>query len=180
MNILPLLFSLIVFVILLLGLVGIFTTRVPFVSVPEEVLPEILKALKIQKKSIVYDLGCGDGRVLLKAWETEPEATFVGLEKNLIPFALARVRKIFLKKKNSIRIVCADFFKQNLSEATHIFTYLYPEVMNDLLPKLEKELAPGTRLVSCDYQFSYKKPVEIIDLNRPVKSLGRTLFIYEF
>jgi hypothetical protein len=76
-------------------------------------------------------------------------------------------------------ILRGDFMKQNLSAADRVFTYLYPGLMDELLPKLEKELHPGTRLVSCDFPFSKKKAKEVIDLERP-KLTGQKLYIYEF
>ena len=95
---------------------------------------------------------------------------------------LARIQTWWYSKKikSKIEIRRQDFFTANLSEATHLFTYLYPHVMDDLLPKLDKELKPGTRLVSISYKFTTRQPNVTIDLKRNPYKLARTLYIYEF
>lgn len=171
-----LLFFVFVFVLFCWSLV---TTRAPFIPVPNEVLPDIIKALELKDNSVVYDLGCGDARVLQSCFTFQPKARCVGIEKDLIPYWIAK-RRLRQKQNTAIKIIRQNFFKHNLSEATHIFLYLFPELMNDLLPKLKAELKPGTRLVSCSFSFKDKEPVGRIDLNRSKGMLARELYIYEF
>ncbi|SRR3989339_471745 len=175
-----------IFLILLLLLVTVImallfwstlTTKAPFIPVPREILPAIVQALEIKEGNMVYDLGCGDGRVLEACWNQQSQTRYVGLEKDLIPFWLAKWR---LRHSKGIKIIRQNFFKHNLSDATHIFLYLFPKMMDQLLPKFEKELRSGTRVVSCSFRFSRKEPTERIDLHRPEGLLGRELFIYEF
>ena len=157
----------------------IITRRAPFVPIPKAVLGEIVKALELRPNSVLFDLGCGDGRVLLAAQAGQPKAKFVGIDVSWLPITLARWR-IRLGKARNIKLTHGSFFKQDLTPATHVFTYLFPEIMNQLLPKLKQELHPGTRLVSCDFQFNELTPQRIINLNRPHKALGQRLFVYEF
>ncbi len=152
------------------------TIKVPFISIPKEILPAIEKALALNEKSVVYDLGCGDGRVLAFLSRKNPNAAYIGIEKNLFAYFLAK-RKI---KSRNPKIILGDFFAHDLSQASHIFLYLYPLLLNQLLPKFQKELKPGTIVVSCDYQFQNKPADQIINLNRPAHSLGRTLYLYKF
>lgn len=177
-------FSILVLLAILLVIffyvLGTITTRAPFVPLPKEVLSAVWRAMKIKKGSIVYDLGCGDGRVLIAGYEIEPEARFIGFDKNFLALFLAWFRLKKNGRGDRIKIFQGNFFRKDLSAATHIFTYLFPEVMDDLLPKLEKELGNGTRLVSCDFCFTKKKPIEIIDLLRSKNALGKKLFVYEF
>lgn len=163
-----------------LWLWSLIVTRAPFVPIPKEIIPRIIEALKIGDDSVVYDLGCGDGRVLVGGYQVNPRARYVGIDKTLIPIAAAGVN-LWLKKLNGkIKIYKKNFFKSDLSDATHIFTYLFPEIMQDLLSKLERELRPGARLVSCDFKFQNKKPARVINLGRAPHQLGHNLYVYEF
>jgi len=177
---------LIIFLILLLFLTVVIMvllfwssliTRAPFVPAPREILPAIVQALGLKEESVVYDLGCGDGRVLEACWNQQPQARYAGLEKDWLPFWLAKWR---LRHNKDIKIIQQNFFKHDLSGATHIFLYLFPEVMDQLLPKFEKELQSGARVVSCSFRFSHRDPTERIDLHRPEGLLGRELYIYDF
>ena len=84
------------------------------------------------------------------------------------------------KKETSISVLDKNFHTHDLSNATHVFTYLYPQVMDGLLTKLERELAPGTRLVSATFPFTLKRPTAEIKLKRGKYQLVHTLYIYEF
>ena len=159
---------------------GIFTARAPFVPIPKEVLPEIVRALKIKAGDVIYDLGCGDGRVLAACYQSEPRANYTGIEKNFLAWTLAKKRFWFLGNPPNIKIFRKNFFQADLSAATRVFTYLFPKPMNELLPKFQKELRPGTRVVSCDFIFKEKESVEIIDLHRSKNQLARRLYVYEF
>lgn len=145
----------------------------PFVPAPRSALPAIFDALKLADSSVLYDLGCGDGVVLNFCAKRIPGAKYMGLERDFFPILLARI-----KYGKKVQILRKDFFTYSLSDATHIFLYLFPEVLNALLPKFERELHPGTRVVSLDFQFSHRTPTEIIKLKE--SGLGKTLFVYEF
>lgn len=162
--------------------IGNFKNRVPFVTSSNAVLKDIAKALEVKDDSVVYDLGCGDGRVLLYLTRSNPKARYIGIENNIFPLLLARFESFLNKKKGGakVEIINNNFFKQDLSNATHIFTYLYPNIMDELLPKFEKEFKPGTRLVSLSFKFASKNPVSEIDLKRSKYKLGRKLYVYQF
>jgi tRNA A58 N-methylase Trm61 len=160
-------------------------SKVPFISIPYPVLPYIFKALNIKKDSIVFDLGCGDGRMLFYSANLEPEAEYIGIENGPLPLFFSRVNmwqnRVKHKTKNKIKIINDDFFKQDLSKATHIFLYLYPNIMDDLLPKFDKELKSGTKVVSVSFQFTLKRPMAEIDLKRSgFLKIAQKLYIYEF
>jgi SAM-dependent methyltransferase len=153
-------------------------TRTPFVPVPKKLLREIIKALKIKESSVVYDLGCGDGRVLAACYKMHPQAQYVGIERDFIAIFVVWLRRKIFSKADAISIFQGDFFKYDLSAATHIFIYLYPQIMDNLSSKLEKELLSGARVVSCDFSLPRKEPAEVIDLHRSRFYRGRKLFIY--
>lgn len=153
-------------------------TRAPFIPSPAVIAPEIIDALELDENSVLYDLGCGEGHVLLAGKLKQPKAKFVGIERSWVPYLAAKYKA--REDGRNLEFIRSNFFKCDLSPANRVFVYLFPGLMNDLLPKLQKELKPGTRLVSCDFEFKDKQPVKIIDLNRPKNSLGRRLLIYQF
>lgn len=159
-----------------------YRSKVPFIPVPNSILKDIRKALDVKENSVVYDLGCGEGRVLFYISRLIPKAQYIGIENSIFPLILARTRAWWHRKttKTQIQILNQDFFNHDLSNATHIFTYLYPDVMDDLLPKLEKELKGGTKLVSVTFKFTIKQPVAEIDLGRGKYQLARKMYVYEF
>jgi SAM-dependent methyltransferase len=173
---------LIIIVLFILWAIGNFKNKAPFVTSSSAILKDIGKALDIKDDSIVYDLGCGDGRVLFYLSKFNNKAKYVGIENGIFPFLLSKVGNYYNKRKtnNDVEILRRNFFKQDLSNATHIFTYLYPNVMDDLLLKFDKELKPGTKLVSLSFKFTNKRPVEEIDLNRSKYKLGRKIYVYQF
>lgn len=157
---------------------SLILTRAPFIPVPTDVLPGIVKAMDVQSGEVVYDLGCGEGKVLLACRAAQHDAKYIGIERSWLPYLMAKFKA--RHATNNVELIRSSFFKVDLSKADKVFVYLFPALMNDLLPKLQKELKPGTKVISCDFTFSDKQPKEIIDLKRPPKTLGQKLIIYEF
>ncbi|TSC90985.1 MAG: putative methyltransferase [Parcubacteria group bacterium Licking1014_17] len=154
--------------------------EVPFISVSRKIVGCVVQAMNIKDNDMVYELGCGDCRVLAAAYNQNPMAKYIGIEKNTIPFLLSKWRLRKILKPDSVDLLKKDMFDCNLSEATIVYAYLYPHIMDKLLPKLKQELKPGAKLVSCDFIFKEKEFNEIIDLKRPGKSLGKKLYVYRF
>ncbi|MFH1200859.1 MAG: methyltransferase domain-containing protein [bacterium] len=173
---------LILLLVILLSILFLLTplfSKIPFVPVRKKVLNDIISALELSDKSVLYDLGCGDGRILFRAHKLNPKVRCVGIEIAPFPFFWAKARKFFNYSEN-VSIIHGDMFKTDISSATHIFLYLFPKIVDSLLPKFEKELRPGVRVVSCDFQFSNKKPIKTLNLKSNLHQINRRLFIYEF
>jgi SAM-dependent methyltransferase len=172
----------ITFLLFILWTIGIFINRVPFITTSSSILKDIKEALDINDDSVIYDLGCGDGRILFYLSSFNKKAKYIGIENSLFPILLAWVGNLLNKRKNGVevKIINSNFFNEDLSQATHIFTYLYPNVMDELLPKLKKELKPGVKLISLSFKFSFKSPTKEIDLKRKKYKLGRKMYIYQF
>ncbi len=100
-------------------------TKAPFVPIPRKVLGKISEALEISPGNAVYDLGCGDGRVLIACHKKEPKARYIGIDRALAAVSVANLRVLPLYSENML-ILRGDFMKQNLSDGNRIFTYLYP------------------------------------------------------
>lgn len=152
---------------------------IPFVPVRKKILNEIISALELNEQSILYDLGCGDGRILFAATEINPHISCVGIEIAPFPFLLAKVKKVFSFSRN-VRILYGNFFKTNLSSASHVFLYLFPEALEKLLPKLETELKSGSRVISCDFKFSKREPNKIIEIKSTKWQKNKKLYVYVF
>ena len=169
----------IMFLIFAIYSFGFFTTfsSAPFIRIPKNVLPNIIELLDIKNNSVVYDLGCGDGMVLLECYKINPKAQYIGVEKSLIPYILARIKTRGIDK---IKILHGNLFKKDISQATRLFLYLLPRTMDDLLPKLEKELTPGTKLISYNFSFSRKQPEEIIKFLNPKQKRIGLLYLFRF
>ncbi|MFA6406983.1 MAG: SAM-dependent methyltransferase [Patescibacteria group bacterium] len=153
-------------------------TRAPFIPSPAEIAPQILSALELDENSVLYDLGCGEGHILRAGSAIQPKAKFVGIERSWLPYFMA-IHKSRVGHPN-LKFIRSSFFKCDLADANRVFIYLFPGLMNDLLPKLQRELKPGTRVVSCDFEFKGKQPIKVIDLGRPKNVLGRRLLVYQF
>ncbi len=125
----------------------------PYVPTPERVVQRMLEIAEVSKDDIVYDIGSGDGRILITAAQ-EFKAKAVGIELNevLVKDTRDRVKELGLEDK--IEVVQADATEADLSGATVVTVYLLTASNEQLRPKLERELAPGARVVSHDFQFS--------------------------
>jgi precorrin-6B methylase 2 len=177
------LFFVVILFIMFFWMGSAMMAKVPFISVPNSILPDIEKALEIKKDSIVCDLGCGDARVLFYLAKNNPDSKFIGIENSSFPYAIAKLNLWLGRKKGNaknVQILKQDFFNYDLKEVTHIFVYLYPNVMDDMLGKLDRELKGGSRLVSASFKFTQKKPLFELDLERKKMQLARNLIVYEF
>ncbi len=153
-------------------------SKSPFVSVPEKYLPEIVKALDLKENDVLYDLGSGDGRVLFAAYKTQPEARYVGIDKNIAPIVTSWFKKI-MRGNPPIEFKRADLFKTDFSDATVVFTYLFEGPMVELFPIMQKQLKPGTRVVSCNFKLPIPDKRQVVLGGLEDKS-ARKLYLYEF
>ena len=138
---------------------------VPYVSTPEAVVDEMLEIAKVGAKDIVYDLGSGDGRIVIAAAKRFG-ARGVGIEidPDLIRESNENARQAGIA--HLVRFVEGDFFIADLREATVVTLYLLPEVNRQLLPKLLAELRPGTRIVSYKYDLGDWAPEKTVRVSR--------------
>jgi ribosomal protein L11 methylase PrmA len=135
-----------------------------YVPTPEAVVEAMLQVANVTKNDIVYDLGCGDGRIPVTA-ARKFGARGVGID--IDPQRIKEANENVAKNNvgNLVRIVHADLFEQNLSEATVVTLYLLPSLNVKLMPKLMKELKPGTRIVSHAFDMGDWKPEKELDVD---------------
>src|SRR3989344_7214197 len=170
--------------LLILGLLTLIASvgaRPPFVPVPAEILPDIVRALEIRPGLVVCDLGCGDARVLAACSRAEPRASYVGVEKGIYPWLAAVMQSWKFGRTGNISVRRQNFFETDLAGFDRLFLYLYPDVNARLLPKLKKELGPGSLVVTCDFDFPGLRADSIIDLpGRSLERRGKRLLVYRF
>ncbi len=112
----------------------------------------ICKIANINSKDVVYDLGCGDGEVLLQTAKLGVRG--VGIEIDPLRAFIANLRVVKNNFQNKIIIKRKNFFDEDLSKATVVIVYLIPKTLEKLLPKFKRELKKGTRIVSFRYQMN--------------------------
>ena len=130
---------------------------VPFVTTPHDVVAAMLDLAEVSEADTVYDLGSGDGRVLLAAAERGARAVGIEIDPNLVAQSREAVRAAGQAGRVTIRR--GDIFKQNLAPATVVTMYLKPLVNVQLRPQLDR-LRPGTRIVSHMFSMPGARPAK--------------------
>ena len=134
-----------------------------YVPTPEAVVEAMLQVANVTKSDVVYDLGCGDGRIPVTAARKYGARGFCfDIDPERIKDANENVAKNNVG--NLVKVVQADLFEQDLSGATVITLYLLPSLNVKLMPKLMKECKPGTRIVSHAFDMGDWKPEKELDV----------------
>jgi len=120
---------------------------VVFVPTPPEVVDAMLKTANVSSKDLVYDLGCGDGRVVIAAAK-QFGARGVGVDIDPVRIKEARANAQAAGVADRVKFVEGDLFETDLRPATVVTLYLLESLNLKLQPKLVTELRPGTRIVS--------------------------------
>ncbi len=129
----------------------------------------ICKLAKINDKDVVYDLGAGDGALLITAAK-EFGARAVGVEIDPLRVIISKIAVFWAGQRKKVKIIRKNFFDADIEDATVIFMYLVPKALARLKPKLLKELKPGTRIVT----FVYKIDLPIVE-----QDLKNEIYLYE-
>lgn len=133
------------------------TPDVIFVPTNYEVVTQMLKLAQVTSKDIVYDLGCGDGRFVVTA-ARQFGARGVGID--IDPERIKEARELSKRTgaDDKVRFIQGDLFETDISEATVVTLYLLTRLNLKLRPKLQKELKPGTRIVSHAFDMGDWQP----------------------
>jgi SAM-dependent methyltransferase len=151
------------------------TPDVVFVPTPQEAVDKMLEMAEVKKGDLIYDLGCGDGRIVVTAAKRYGvRAIGVDIDPERIKESRANVRRNKLGKR--VRILHADIFDLDFSNADVVTLYLLPSLNVKLMPKLAR-LKPGTRIVSFDFDMVGAKPAEVYEGET---SDGRMYTIYKW
>jgi SAM-dependent methyltransferase len=130
---------------------------VPFVPTPTEVVDEMLRLVNLKQGDILYDLGCGDGRIVIAAAQRHGvKALGIDIDPIRIGESNENAAKAGLTGK--VRFIQQDLFEADFRDATVVTMYLLTSVNLRLRPKLLEELKPGTRLVSHSFDMGEWRP----------------------
>jgi len=154
-------------------------TRKPdviYVPTPPEVVEKMLELAEVKKEDLVYDLGCGDGRIVVTAAK-KYGCRGVGYDINpkRIRESLENVKKNNVG--NLVRIEQEDIFTLDISEANVITLYLLPSLNVKLIPQLEK-LKPGSRIVSHDFDMKGVTPDKVVKINSDKQYSNHTIYLW--
>ena len=134
------------------------TPDVIFVPTPQDAVDKMLELAEVKKGDKVYDLGCGDGRIVVTA-ARKHGAKGVGIDIDPKRIAESQANVKSNNVEHLVTIKEADIFKEDFSDADVVTLYLLPTLNVKLIPQLEK-LKPGTRIVSYQFAMSGVKPTE--------------------
>ena len=143
-----------------------------FVPTPNEVVDKMLEMAKVTPKDTVYDLGCGDGRIVITAAQKYgARAVGVDIDPRRIEEATANAKAA--KVTDKVRFIEGDLFEANIGEATVVTLYLLTRLNEKLKPKLLHDLKPGTRVVSHAFDMGDWKPEQTASVNASTVYLWR-------
>lgn len=144
----------------------------PYVSSPEEVVRKMLDLAQLREGEILYDLGCGDGRiVLIAAKDYMAKAFGVEIREDLAATAREQLKKLDLEGK--AQIIQGNLFEVDLAKADVVTLYLTSSANEKLKPKLGRELRLNSRVVSHDFSVTGWKPSEVCEEPR-----GHAIYLY--
>ena len=136
----------------------------PFVTTPPDVVHAMLKLAAVDRNDVVFELGCGDGRIVIAA-ARDFGAHGVGVEISPVHIAAARANAKRAGVSGRVEFREQDLFDADLSSATVVTLYLLPDLNLRLRPKLLHELKPGARVVSNSFHMGDWKPDKSIEVH---------------
>jgi len=145
-----------------------------FVPTPDEVVAKMLELAQVTSKDVVYDLGCGDGRIVVAAAKLGCRAYGFDVDPRRIQESKENVEKNGVGHLATIEQ--KDIFTLDLSKADVVTLYLLPSLNVKLIPQLEK-LKPGSRIVSHDFDMKGVTPDKVVDVDGEVGS-GHTVYLW--
>lgn len=148
---------------------------VPYEPTPQHVVTQMLRLGEVGTSDVLYDLGCGDGRIVITAVkELGARGVCVDIDPQRIRESRANAERAGVAER--IRFLNQDLFETDISDATVVTLFLWPEVNLRLRPKLLKELKAGTRIVSYMHDMGSWQPQQQI----AVQVKGRTWPMYRW
>jgi SAM-dependent methyltransferase len=150
--------------------------QAPYVPTPQDIVEKMLELAKVTSDDVVYDLGSGDGRIVITAAQ-KYGAHAVGVEINpdLYRQSSDRIKELGLDDR--AHILCEDMFDVSVHRATVVALYLLTSFNEKLRPKLERELRPGARIVCHDFHIPGWDPEKVVD-ETSKNGISHKLYLY--
>lgn len=149
---------------------------VVYVPTPHDVVEKMLQIAGVTKKDVLYDLGCGDGRIVVMAAKKYGcKATGFDIDPQRVKESWENVKKNKVEKLAEIRE--QNVFELDLSPASVVTLYLLPSLNVKLIPQLEK-LKPGSRIVSHDFDMEGVTPDKVVHMTSSEDNVEHTIYLW--
>jgi tRNA A58 N-methylase Trm61 len=149
----------------------------PYIPTPEDIIPKMLALASVMPGETVFDLGSGDGRMVIAA-ARDFRARVVGVElrRRLVRECRKKVKEMGLSRQ--VTISCRNFKKVDLRKADVLATYLSSYTLNLMGPKFIKELRPGARIVNFDYPIPSWTPARELEVTPANWKKPHPIYLY--
>ena len=159
-----------------------FPEEIPFVPTPTDVVDKMLELAEVKKGDVVYDLGSGDGRIVIRAAQ-KYGVRAVGIEMDRLLLDKARKDAKAAGVSHLVEFRAEDAMKVDLTKATVVTLYMLPWFNEAMKPSFKKYLQPGARIVAHDFAIEGWQPDKTVKLTEPEKKVGglihyHTLFLW--
>jgi protein-L-isoaspartate O-methyltransferase len=149
----------------------------PYFPTPETIVDKMLKLGELKAGETVFDLGSGDGRIVIDAARKyKAKAIGVELDDSLYKQSMDRIKSLGLSA--TARIIHGDLLKQDYSSADLLTVYLLPVATDMVTPILERQLKKGARIVAHDFQFASWKAERTVDIDDDGEGRAHELYLY--
>jgi protein-L-isoaspartate O-methyltransferase len=149
----------------------------PYYPTPETIVEKMLKLGELKPGERMYDLGSGDGRiVIMAAQKFRAVSTGIEFDNDLWKQSTDRIKSLGLEKR--ARIVHGDIMKQDYSPADLVTVYLLPSSNDKVRPLLEKQLKKGARVVAHDFEVGGWTPAKVEHIDDDGEGRSHTLYLY--
>lgn len=149
----------------------------PYFPTPPSVVEKMLKLGELKKGETMFDLGSGDGRiVIIAAQKFGANATGVEIDEALYKQSTAQIKR--LKLADRARIILGDVTNQDYSSADLLTVYLLPNSNTKIRPMLEKQLKKGARVVAHDFEFTGWTAEKVENIEDDGEGRSHTIFLY--
>jgi len=148
-----------------------FAPLFPFFVTNTNMSDLILRSVTLKPGVKVFELGAGTAKFLRAAEKAQAQADLVGVEYSLLPYLITK--SVLKKAHSSIKLLQADLYKTDISQANLIYCYLSIDMMEKVWVKMKKECRPGTLLIS--YMFS----IPGAEIKKIIQANKETTYIYE-
>jgi 16S rRNA A1518/A1519 N6-dimethyltransferase RsmA/KsgA/DIM1 with predicted DNA glycosylase/AP lyase activity len=155
---------------------------VPFIGTPHSVVKKIVDQFVLTQKSVFYDVGAGDGRVVFEVARRYPDAKVIGIELALFPYGIAKIRqwigKTFFGNYHNVTFLRKDFRMHDFGEVTDMYVYLYPSVLDMVLVQVDKQKKHPVQVISGSFQSTAFPLHKKVVVSEKKKALIKKLFVY--
>ena len=148
----------------------------PYITSPDLVVDQMIELAGLDEDDLVFDLGCGDGRIVIAAAQ-QSGCRGVGFEIDPKLVAQARENVRLEQVDDRVEIVEQDIFTVDLSEADVAMMYLLPWMMNKLVPQFD-QMRPGCRIISHEYWIEGVEPDEVLECEGDMAEQPQAIYLY--